>query len=247
MTWVLYPACSTACAPKGHSLQGLRIRFCSNVFWRVKQQIWYSREVFSKPRLYSHLNTSKKSRDFEDLLRAWALSSPVTFLTGDHVYKSDLTRSHLRVLTMINCIEPPLGALGTMRDAGILFQGGKTFCASFCASLIAGSRRAFLCVDRVRLCLFVTERVLAETEWNAQGVNVCFSKSLFTFVCGFCSSSLENSFGLGTADVKAKTDHSVSLRWNKKFWAFSKRRVFFWLCIGFYICELISPSFAGLN
>ena len=37
-------------------------------------------------------------------------------------------------------------------------QGGKTFCASFCASLIAGSRRAFLCVDgvdRVRLCLFV--------------------------------------------------------------------------------------------
>ena len=89
-----------ACAPKGHSLQGLRIRFCSNVFWRVKQQIWYSREVFSKPRLYSHLNTSKKSRDFEDLLRAWALSSPVTFLTGDHVYKSDLTRSHLHLLTI---------------------------------------------------------------------------------------------------------------------------------------------------
>ena len=95
ITWVLYPACSMACAPKGHSLQGLRIRFCSNVFWRVKQQIWYSREVFSKPRLYSHLNTSKKSRDFEDLLRAWALSSPVTFLTGDHVYKSDLTRFNL--------------------------------------------------------------------------------------------------------------------------------------------------------
>ena len=32
-------------------------------------------------------------------------------------------------------------------------QGGKTFCASFCASLIAGSRRAFLCVDSVRLLL----------------------------------------------------------------------------------------------
>ena len=32
-------------------------------------------------------------------------------------------------------------------------QGGKTFCASFCASLIAGSRRAFLCVDCVRLLL----------------------------------------------------------------------------------------------
>ena len=34
-------------------------------------------------------------------------------------------------------------------------QGGKTFCASFCASLIAGLRRAFLCVDRVCLLLWV--------------------------------------------------------------------------------------------
>ena len=34
-----------------------------------------------------------------------------------------------------------------------IFQGGKTFCASFCASLIAGSRRAFLCVDCVCLLL----------------------------------------------------------------------------------------------
>ena len=33
------------------------------------------------------------------------------------------------------------------------FQGGKTFCAGFCASLIAGSRRAFLCVDYVCLLL----------------------------------------------------------------------------------------------
>ena len=33
------------------------------------------------------------------------------------------------------------------------FQGVKTFCPSFCASLIAGSRRAFLCVDCVCLLL----------------------------------------------------------------------------------------------
>ena len=32
-------------------------------------------------------------------------------------------------------------------------QGGKTFCASFCASPTAGSRRAFLCVDCVCLLL----------------------------------------------------------------------------------------------
>ena len=31
-----------------------------------------------------------------------------------------------------------------MHRLGSRLQGGKTFCASFCASLIAGSRRAFL-------------------------------------------------------------------------------------------------------
>ena len=36
---------------------------------------------------------------------------------------------------------------------GLAVQGGKTFCASFCASLITGSRRAFLCVDCVCLLL----------------------------------------------------------------------------------------------
>ena len=29
--------------------------------------------------------------------------------------------------------------------------------------------------------------------------------------------SLENYFGFGTTNVKGKTDHSVSLRWNKRF------------------------------
>ena len=40
-----------------------------------------------------------------------------------------------------------------LRDVNVGLQGGKTFCASFCASLIAGSRRAFLCVDCVCLLL----------------------------------------------------------------------------------------------
>ena len=39
--------------------------------------------------------------------------------------------------------------LGTRQQIYAAFQGGKTFCASFCASLIAGSRRAFLCVYSV--------------------------------------------------------------------------------------------------
>ena len=43
------------------------------------------------------------------------------------------------------------------------------------------------------------------------------SRKAFLPLCGFRCSSLENYFGLRTTDVKAKTDHSVSLRWNKKF------------------------------
>jgi len=40
----------------------------------------------------SLFNPTKNGRDFEDLFQACALSLPVTFLTGAHVYKSDLTR-----------------------------------------------------------------------------------------------------------------------------------------------------------
>ena len=100
------------------------------------------------------------------------------------------------------------------------------------------------CVD-CTVCLFVTETVLTKTEWNAQGVNVCSSKSLFTFVW-FLFFVTYKLFWTRTTNVKGKTNHPVSLRWNKKFSTFPKRRVFFWLCFRF-IGELISPSFAGLN
>ena len=123
-------------------------------------------------------------------------------------------------------------------------QGGKTFCAIFCASLIAGSRRAFLCVDCVRVfvCLSLREFLLRMNEIHK--VWTFASRKAFLLWCGFCFSSLENYFGLGTTGVKRKTDHPVSLRWNKKFWTFPKRRVFFWLSIRF-ICEFIPPSFPG--
>ena len=118
-------------------------------------------------------------------------------------------------------------------------QGGKTFFASFCASFIAGSRRAFLCVDSVRqfVCLSLREFWLRLNEMHK--VWTFAPRKAFLLLCGFCFSSLENYFGLGTTNVKGKTDHSVSLRWNKEFWTFP-------LFIRF-ICELISPSFAGLN
>ena len=44
-------------------------------------------------------------------------------------------------------------SLGSKPYPSSEFQGVKTFCPSFCASLIAGSRRAFLCVDCVCLLL----------------------------------------------------------------------------------------------
>ena len=96
----------------------------------------------------------------------------------------------------------------------------------------------FFCVGSCEcwLCLFVCH--WESSEWNAQGERLLLKKP-FTFVW---LSSLENYFGFGTTNVKGKTDHPVSLRWNKEFWTFAKRRVFFWLFIRF-ICEQISPSF----
>ena len=87
------------------------------------------------------------------------------------------------------------------------FQGGKTFCASFCASAIAGSRRAFLCVDCVYLLL--------EFWSEVHEVRTFARCKAFLFDVFF--SSLENYFGFRTINVKVKTDHSVSLRWNKRF------------------------------
>ena len=88
----------------------------------------------------------------------------------------------------------------------VAIQGGKTFCASFCASLTAGSRRAFLCVDFVAGVLSEMHEVRTFAPCKA------FLFDMFAFF-----SSLENYFGFRTTNVKGKTDHSVGLRWNKRF------------------------------
>ena len=122
------------------------------------------------------------------------------------------------------------GTIHLRPNAGL--QGGKTFCASLCASLIAGSRRAFLCVDCVCLLL---------EFWVKCTRCECLLPVKHFYLTCLLFSSLENYFGFRTTYVKGKTDHSVSLRWNKGSWTFLKRRVFFWLCIRL-IYELISPS-----
>ena len=86
------------------------------------------------------------------------------------------------------------------------------------------------------LCLFAAG-VLSEMH----GVRTYAPCKAFLLHMFAFFSSLENYFGFRTTNVKGETDHSVSLRWNKRFWTFLKRRVFFWLCIRL-IYELISPG-----
>ena len=88
------------------------------------------------------------------------------------------------------------------------------------------------------VCLFVTESF----DWDRMKCTRCERLLLpFYLFVFFFFPSLENYFGFRTTNVKGKTDHSVSLRWNKRFWTFLKRRVFFWLCIRL-LYELISPG-----
>ena len=91
------------------------------------------------------------------------------------------------------------------------------------------------------VCLFVTERVLTKSEWNTQDVNVCFSRSFFTFVwfLFFVTWKL-----LWTRNNQGKTDHPVSLRWNKKFWTLPKRRVFSDCAFDLFVSwfRLLSPG-----
>ena len=58
-------------------------------------------------------------------------------------------------------------------DVNVGLRGGKTFCAIVCASLIAGSRRAFLFADCVFLCRSV--RVLNEIH-EVQTFSPCIKR-----------------------------------------------------------------------
>ena len=69
-------------------------------------------------------------------------------------FSSPSVASHWSAILNFAKAKPEV-ALG-QNESWFKIQDEKTFCASFCASLIAGSRRAFLCVDwPCRLCLFV--------------------------------------------------------------------------------------------
>ena len=85
-------------------------------------------------------NTAKNGRDVEDLFRACALSSPVTFLT-DHVYKSDLTRP---------CLAFGFVSKSSGYEIGLVLS--FTFLVSPCSRLV------FSCLE---FCLFLSCLVIS--------------------------------------------------------------------------------------
>ena len=145
----------------------------------------------------------------------------------------------------------------------LVFQGGKTLCATFCASLIAcvcsfsspepvvsgyklnrvtlGTRMVFVCVVLLEFWLRLNEIHEVRTFAPCKGF-------FFVFVVVF--PSLENYFGFRTTNVRVKTDHSVSLRWNKTFEHFQTGLYFSDNCAFDLWVDFVSsasPSFAGLN
>ena len=59
--------------------------------------------------------------------------------------------------------------------------------------------------------------VLLLTFLYIDNIYVRFGSSVFRQVVVVVVSSLENHFGFRNTNVRVKTDHSVSLRWNKTF------------------------------
>ena len=59
--------------------------------------------------------------------------------------------------------------------------------------------------------------VLLLTFLYIDNTYVRFGSSVFRQVVVVVVSSLENHFGFRNTNVRVKTDHSVSLRWNKTF------------------------------
>ena len=86
---------------------------------------------------------------------------------------------------------------------------------------------AFVCVVLWEFWLRLNEIHEVRTFAPCKGFVFVFVVVIF--------SSFENYFGFRTTNVRVKTDHSVSLRWNRTFWTFPKRLVLFL----YSICELI--------
>ena len=120
----------------------------------------------------------------------------------------------------------------TLHDVNVGLSGRKTVL------------RKFLRIP-YRLRLFVSFCESSDWDWMkyTRCERLLLVKAFFVVVF----SSLENYFGFRTTNVRVKTDHSVSLRWNKTFWTFPNRFVFFRFDLWVDFVPSASPSFAALN
>ena len=100
-----------------------------------------------------------------------------------------------------------------LRDVNVGVQGGKTFRASFCASLITGLRWAFLSVECVCLSFWDS------SDWDWMKYTRCdrlllgnpfYLSLMLLLLLMMMSSSFENYFGF------RKTEDFFSLSWNVK-------------------------------
>ena len=92
------------------------------------------------------------------------INSPIGVIRLRDWFRYLKAKSAMKVCTVCGIPKITIGITGFALGWGDgieepywVFQGGKTFCASFCASLTAGSRRAFLCVDFVFVCCWSSE------------------------------------------------------------------------------------------
>ena len=122
-------------------------------------------------------------------------------------------------------------------DVNVGLQGGKTFRASFCASLITGLRWAFLFVECV--CLSFCD----SSDWDWMKYTRCdrlllgnrfYLFLMLLLLMMMMSSSFENYFGFRT-NVRVKTDDFFSLSWNVK--NVLNKEVCIFLIIMHSICE----------
>ena len=101
------------------------------------------------------------------------------------------------------------------RDAQITAQSFRAEKRSAQASAdpLSQAQGGLFCV----LTVFVSGLFVAGVLSEMHEVRTFAPCKAFLFDMFAFFSSLENYFGFRTTNVKGKTDHSVSLRWNKRF------------------------------
>ena len=109
-----------------------------------------------------------------------------------------------------SCLLVPIRAKG--QTSVVLFRAEKRS-AQASAHPLSQAQGGLFCV----LTVFVSGLFVAGVLSEMHEVRTFAPCKAFLFDMFAFFSSLENYFGFRTTNVKGKMDHSVSLRWNKRF------------------------------